>query len=116
MNRILKCVTPIATALLCTPAFAVYPDVDFTWYANVGKNPAPQETLPAPRAGLIWSPAHTERIAGRIPGHWVKDDFKEQSTLYGANWGSIQPATIRDHDGKVIAMNDPANPIEYPTT
>jgi hypothetical protein len=68
-------------------AYSVWPDVDFQWYAQVGKDPyATGEIQPAPRAGLIWSPGHWERRdSGRawVGGHWVRDDFYEQVAAYG---------------------------------
>lgn len=73
------------TLALASPAFAwaPYPDVDFEWYANVGKSPTPaNETYPPARDGQIYSPTHMEG-AKRVPAHFIKDDFAEQSAIYG---------------------------------
>ena len=63
------------------------PDVDFRWYANVGKPVAPlaSDPEPAPRAGYIWAPAHWERHGARrdwVAAHWVVDDYQEQLAQY----------------------------------
>ena len=67
-----------ALASASMPAFSwtVWPDVDFEWYANVGKPVAGTtvEVYPAPRAGYTWAPGHYEVIGTRqvyVPGVWV---------------------------------------------
>jgi hypothetical protein len=92
-----------ATAALATasvPAFAwtAWPDVDFEWYANVGKPVAANvvEIEPAPRAGSIWAPAHWERRGAHaqwVGAHWVRDDYMEQLAEYGrpAQYASVAP-------------------------
>src|ERR1700682_2284942 len=89
MQRIIS--TGFATAALVSasgPAFAftVWPDVDFEWYANVGKplGGATVEVYPAPREGYIWSPGHWE-TRGTTPvwvgGQWIADDYNEQLAI-----------------------------------
>jgi hypothetical protein len=70
----------LSGAALPVLAQTVWPDVNFEWYADVGK-PLTAEATPAPRAGYIWSPGRYEtRGAGEawVAGHWVKDDFANQ--------------------------------------
>lgn len=111
-----------ATAALASaslPAFSwtVWPDVDFEWYANVGKplNGATIEVFPAPREGAIWAPGHYEWTGVReqwVPGHWVADDYAQQVAQYGTAGTTLAtgPLTIRDRDGNVV----PTNPAAYP--
>ena len=110
----------IALASAAIPALAlnVYPDVDFEWYANVGKS-APGTTLvmPAPRAGYIWSPGHWETRGAHqtwVAGHWTKDDFEQQLMVYNNGNGTTSYATgpliLRDSQGNVI----PTQPDAYP--
>jgi hypothetical protein len=70
----------------------VWPDVDFQWYADVGRpmNGATVELYPAPRAGWIWSPGHYENRAARqvwVEGRWIRDDYAQQVAMYN-NRGS----------------------------
>ena len=78
----------IASASVPALAWTVWPDVDFGWYANVGRAVAPAaEEMPAPREGYIWSPGHWERRDHReawVAGHWVRDDYQRQLAVYGA--------------------------------
>src|SRR5437868_11875514 len=80
----------LASASLPALSWTVWPDVDFEWYANVGKPPEgavvsdfPRET----RVGYIWAPSHYERVAdGRekvlVKGHWIRDDYHDQVAIY----------------------------------
>jgi hypothetical protein len=90
--KILLAATATAVAItFATPAlaFTVWPDVDFQWYADVGRYdarpaiapPAP----PAPRDGYIWSPERWETRGARqtlIAAHWVVDDYRAQLAIY----------------------------------
>jgi hypothetical protein len=94
----------LASASVPALAYTVWPDVDFEWYASVGK-PVPGssvEVYPAPRAGYIWAPGRWE-TPGTTPmwveGHWIADDYDQQRRL-----------AIRDADGSGI----PTNPEAYP--
>lgn len=112
-----------ALASASMPAFSwtVWPDVDFEWYAEVGKvAPAGYvyEVTPAPRPGYIWSPGHYEFNGNRqvwAPGVWVKDDYDHQWKAYasrGHTTYATGPLELRDKDGNVIPINPEAYPID----
>lgn len=88
MNRILRNALALAALSAATPALAwtTWPDIDFEWYASVGKSIAPaEEAYPAPRPGFIWSPAHWERRdtgPAWVAGHWIEDDYAAQVAEY----------------------------------
>ena len=118
MNAILRTTLTVAGLAAASPAFAwtVWPDVDFEWYANVGKPAVTLEAYPAARAGFIWSPAHYEWTGTRqvlVPGVWIQDDYDRQWKAY-ASGSTITYATgpleLRDRAGNVI----PTNPDAYP--
>jgi WXXGXW repeat (2 copies) len=112
----------VAAALLSASASAlawtVWPDVDFEWYANVGRMPdATVEITPAPRDGYIWAPGHWETRGahqGFVSGHWVKDDYRQQVLVYnnGATTYATGPMILRDSQGNIIPTNPSAYPIE----
>ena len=54
----------LASASLPALSWTVWPDVDFQWYANVGKpvNGSVVEVYPAPREGYIWAPGRYETV------------------------------------------------------
>ncbi len=112
----------IALASAAVPALAwtVYPDVDFSWYANVGKG-EPDATVvemtPAAREGYIWAPGHWETRGTHQAwsvGHWVKDDYQRQMTVYNNGKDTTTYATgsttLLDSQGNVI----PTQPDAYP--
>lgn len=88
MNGILRNALAIAALSAATPALAwtVWPDVDFQWYADVGRSTTPaEEAYPAPRLGLIWSPGHWERrdaASNWVAGRWIEDDYAAQVADY----------------------------------
>ena len=102
-----------AAMSLATPAVAwtVWPDVDFEWYANVGRPAASQaQAEPAPRAGFIWAPARHEWNGTRhvsIPGVWIEDDYDRQWRAYAA----ADTLALRDRDGNVIPTDAASYPI-----
>ena len=111
-----------ALASASMPAFSwtVWPDVDFEWYANVGKPVAGSvvEVYPAPRPGYIWAPGRYEWNGTRqvyTPGVWVQDDYDRQWQAY-ANGTTTTYATgpleLRDKDGNVIPITPDAYPID----
>lgn len=112
----------LASASLPALSWTVWPNVDFEWYANVGKplsSPAPAEVFPAPRVGHIWAPGHYERTAGNreqyVPGRWIVDDYSEQVARYSLPAGAriaTGPVPLRDRDGNVIPTSPEAYPIE----
>ena len=98
----------LASASVHALAWTVWPDVDFEWYANVGKPLAyPVETYPAPRPGFIWSPAHWETVDGRpmwVAGKWIKDDYEDQVAIYSQRNTNVAsaPTTLYDRKGRPI--------------
>lgn len=107
----------LSSASVPVLAFTVWPDVDFEWYANVGKPVAqPVEVFPEPRPGYIWSPGHHERVGTRdvwVEGQWIKDDFAEQVAIYSAPATvATGPMTLRDRDGNPIPTDPDAYPID----
>jgi len=111
-------VASLASASVPALAFTVWPDVDFEWYANVGKQPVTQsvEVFPAPRPGYIWSPGHYERVGSSqqwVEGQWVKDDFDDQVAQHSNAPSSFAtgPATLYDTQGNAIPTNPDAYPI-----
>lgn len=111
-----------ALASASMPAFSwtVWPDVDFEWYANVGKPVAGTgvEVYPAPRAGYIWSPGRYEWNGTRqvyTPGVWVADDYDRQWKAYATGKTTTYatgPLELRDRDGNVIPISPDAYPID----
>ena len=89
MHRIISAgfaIAALASASVPALAWTVWPDVDFEWYANVGRAApaASVEAFPAPREGYIWSPAHFERVGHHsvwVEGTWIKDDYQEQLAM-----------------------------------
>jgi hypothetical protein len=113
-----------ATAALMSasiPAIATtfYPDVDFEWYASVGK-PAPGvtvEVLPT-RAGYIYSPGRWELRGSRqvfVAGHYIKDDYPQQVAVYNTGRTvtyATGPLILYDNQGNVIPTNPDAYPVD----
>ena len=108
----------LASVAIPAAAFTVYPDVDFEWYANVGKplaSPPVEVILLAPREGYMVSPGHWETRGTHqvwVPAQYVKDDYQQQLIVYnsGAATYATGPFMIRDSQGNVI----PTNPEAYP--
>jgi YXWGXW repeat-containing protein len=110
----------LASASIPALAWTIYPDVDFEWYANVGKPLAPaaiEITMPAPRAGYIWSPGHWETRGTRqtyVAGHWIRDDYVQQLAVYnnpnGTTTYASGPVILYDKSGNII----PTQPESYP--
>ena len=113
----------LASASIPALAWTVWPDVDFEWYANVGKPlvVTAVEVEPAPRAGYIWSPGHWENRATRqvyIAGHFIKDDYQEQLALYNVPAGTMLatgPTVLRDSQGNIIPTTPEAYPVQSAT-
>jgi hypothetical protein len=112
MNAIQKVISAgfaaaaLATASMPAGAYTVWPDVDFEWYANVGKPVAGPsvEVYPAPRAGYIWAPGHWETQSGTpmwVGGQWIVDDYDTQRML-----------ALRDTQGNVIPITPDAYPVD----
>lgn len=122
MNTIQKAIyagfatAALASASMPAMSWTVWPDVDFEWYANVGKPLAGAvQTFPAPRDGYIWSPGHYEWTGARqvwVDGHWITDDYAQQVATYATRSSTFAtgPTVLRDRDGNVI----PTDPAAYP--
>lgn len=83
----------LASASMPALSWTVWPNIDFEWYADVGKpNPTPAQVASAAgekyptREGYIWAPGHYERTAGGgaqwVAGHWIVDDHERQWRTY----------------------------------
>ena len=114
----------LASASIPALAWTVWPDVDFEWYANVGKPLAVSEAEPVvmpQRAGYIWTPGHWENRATRqvwVAGHYIKDDYQEQLALYNVPAGTMVatgPTELRDSNGYIIPTNPEAYPVQSAT-
>lgn len=112
----------LASASMPAMSWTVWPNVDFEWYANVGKQPASTadvQLTQAPRAGHIWAPGHYARAPGGmqqwVPGRWVKDDYHEQVARYNVGPGqqlATGPTTLYDRQGNPIPTSPDAYPID----
>ena len=122
----------LASASVPALAWSVWPDVDFQWYADVGKpmTGATVELYPAPREGWIWSPGHYENRGSRqvwVEGRWIRDDYAQQVSMYNSPTQYVDSAAtplappppvvgempvIRDSAGNPIPMNPSAYPVD----
>jgi len=110
----------LASASIPALAWTVWPDVDFEWYANVGKPlvVTTVEPMPPAREGYIWTPGHWENRATRqvwVAGHYIKDDYQEQLALYNVPAGTMVatgPMILRDSQGNIIPTNPEAYPVQ----
>src|SRR5438067_4325553 len=83
-------IAALASASMPALSWTVWPDIDFEWYANVGKPlvATTDQPYPASRSGYIWSPSHTEWNGSRsvtVAGRWIKDDYAEQIAIYNVS-------------------------------
>jgi hypothetical protein len=108
----------LASASIPALAWTVWPDVDFEWYANVGRSSPAVEILPPAREGYIYSPAHWETRGTHqsyVAGKYVRDDYAEQFAVYN-NGRTVTYATgpliLRDTDGNIIPTNPEAYPVD----
>jgi len=110
----------LASASIPALAWTVWPDVDFEWYADVGRPmvvAAAEPVMPV-RAGYIWAPGHWENRATRqvwIAGRYIKDDYQEQLALYNIPSGTMVatgPTTLRDSQGNIIPTTPEAYPVQ----
>ena len=115
-------VCALASASMPALSWTVWPNVDFEWYADVGKHPASKaevSVFPAPREGYIGAPGHYESVAGSdrqyVPGRWIVDDYPQQVARYSLPEGTqfaTGPTVLYDVDGKPIPTNPDAYPID----
>lgn len=109
MNTISTTVLALAGLAMAGPPYAwnTSPDVDFEWYANVGKSAAPMHAFPAPRPGYIWSPGHWETQGTHqrfVAGHWIVDDYAAQLAIH--NPGS-HALIVDDRRGELVVTAPP---------
>jgi hypothetical protein len=94
----------LASASLPALSWTVWPDVDFEWYAAIGRA-APAESMPAPREGFIWAPGHNEWNGSRqawVPGQWVVDDYAAEVARFATGGaGNVRGPTARDTDASL---------------
>jgi hypothetical protein len=117
-------VAALASASVPALAWTVWPDVDFEWYADVGRAaPPPAEYFPPARPGYIWSPGHYERVGSSqqwVGGQWVRDDFYDQVAYYRQRNAeralAAAPMTIYDQSGNPIPTSPDAYPIGSATS
>jgi len=119
----------LTSASIPALAWTVWPDVDFEFYADVGKPLVATsyttttypvlEVTPAPRKGYVWAPGHWETRGAHqvwVAGHFIKDDYAEQLAMYNYPGGGVSYATgapiIRDAQGNIIPTNPNAYPVD----
>lgn len=111
----------LASASIPALAWTVSPDVDFQWYADVGKSlpGTTVEITPAAREGYIWAPGRWETRGARqgwVAGHWIRDDYQQQVLVYNNGNGTTTYATgptlLRDSQGNMIPTDPSAYPID----
>ena len=106
----------LASASIPALAFTVFPDIDFEWYANVGKPVTVIEVTPPPRAGYVWAPGHYETRGTRqiyVAGTYVRDNFAEQVAIYNAPATvATGPLILRDSQGNIIPTSPDAYPVD----
>lgn len=120
MNAISRSMLAAAAMALATPALAwtVWPDLDFEWYANVGKTAAATTPAYPSRRGYIWAPAHLEWTGTHhvsMPGVWIEDDYDRQWRAYALGSTTVLatgPLELRDRDGNVIPITTAGYPID----
>lgn len=104
----------LASASVPSLAFTVWPDVDFQWYANVGRTAADTtagnlEVMPPPRPGYIWSPGHYERVGTSneiwVAGKWIKDDYYDQVAYYSQRSSAYAQAPTQPTDGSAYPID-----------
>ena len=111
-------IVALASASIPALAYNTWPDVDFEWYANVGKPFAePVLVTLAPREGYIVVPGRWETRGAHqvyVASHYLRDDYPQQLAVYNNPNGSTSyasgPLILRDRDGNII----PTQPDAYP--
>lgn len=112
----------LASASLPALSWTVWPNVDFEWYANVGKDPGNtmlDERYPAPRPGYVWAPGQYARAPNGdtqwVAGRWVRDEYEQHIATFTVPAGAMVasgPTVLRDRDGNVIPTNPEAYPVD----
>lgn len=108
----------LASASIPALAFTVWPDVDFEWYAQVGKTVPGTivEVAPPYRPGFIYAPGRWETRGTRqvyVAGRYIADDYTQQLAIYNAPVTvATGPLILRDSQGNVIPTNPEAYPVD----
>jgi len=88
VRTIQRILIALAASAIAAPAVAsaAAPEVDFEWYASVGRQVGSTPYSPPARAGYIWSPGQWTTHHGTrqsfVAGHWIVDDFAAQVATY----------------------------------
>jgi len=111
VGTVLKSALSLAALAIAAPVHAsAPPDIDFEWYASVGRSVPRTYAFPAPRAGHIWSPGHWETRGTRqtfVPGHWIVDDYAAQVAIHNPGPHAV---IVKDPRGELIVTA----PASYP--
>ena len=102
----------IASASVPALAWTVWPDVDFEWYANVGRAPAASSTVePSATAS-----AGQLRMSGAWAGYPVANQAasptEERRVIPAGSSFSTTDRTIRDREGNAIPTSPEAYPVD----
>lgn len=108
----------LASASLPALSWSAWPNVDFEWYANVGKpvNGSVVEVFPAPREGYIWAPGRYETVGAHqawVPGRWIRDDYAERVAMQvtSETMTTSAPPVLFDTYGNAIPITPDAYPV-----
>ena len=111
MRTVSRNALALAALAFAAPVHAsASPEIDFEWYANVGRSVAPTYAFPAPRAGYIWVPGHWETRGTRqafVPGYWIVDDYAAQLAIHNPGPHVV---IVKDPRGELIVTA----PASYP--
>lgn len=120
----------LASASMPALSWTVWPDIDFEWYANVGKPPAgavvADTRYPAPRAGYVWAPGHYVRTPTGdqqyVAGRWVADEYNQHVATLNVPTRTVVieapavvatgPTVLTDRTGQPIPTNPGAYPVD----
>jgi hypothetical protein len=102
----------IASASVPALAWTVWPDVDFEWYANVGRAPAATSTVEPSAAAS----AGELRMSGAWQGYPVTDqpvpDARRERVIPEGSSYSTTDRAIRDREGNPIPTSPEAYPVD----
>ena len=107
--------TAIASASVPALAWTVWPDVDFEWYANVGRAPVATSTVETSAAAS----AGELRTSGAADAYPIREEpapaaQQERVIPEGSSYSTTQ-RTIRDREGKPIPTSPDAYPVDRST-
>ncbi len=105
----------IASASVPALAWTVWPDVDFEWYANVGRAPVATTTVEPSAA----APAGELRMSGAWQGYPMSDApvsaVQRELVVPKGSTYSTTDRVIRDREGNAIPTTPDAYPVERDT-